>query len=135
MDNIFRNIDITTKALNAAWKRNEVISNNIANVNTPNFKKSYVAFEELLQDYLKENSISVNTTHKKHIKTDITSIEDLSHKVVTTQNYRTRRDGNNVDIDVEMAESAKNYIVYNTLSTQLNNDVKRIKMVINEGSR
>lgn len=135
MSNIFKNVDITTKALNAAWKRNEVISNNIANANTPNFKKSYVAFEELLQEHLKGNSISVNTTHRNHIKTSTENINDLNHKVINTQNYRTRRDGNNVDIDVEMAEATKNYIVYNTLSTQLNNDMRRIKMVIKEGGR
>jgi len=135
MSNMFKNVDITTKALNAAWKRNEVISNNIANANTPNFKKSYVAFEELLQEHLKGNSISVNTTHRNHIKTSTENINDLNHKVINTQNYRTRRDGNNVDIDVEMAEATKNYIVYNTLSTQLNNDMRRIKMVIKEGGR
>jgi len=135
MSNIFKNVDITTKALNAAWKRNEIISNNIANANTPNFKKSYVAFEELLQEHLKGNSISVNTTHRNHIKTSTENINDLNHKVINTQNYRTRRDGNNVDIDVEMAEAAKNYIIYNTLSTQLNNDMRRIKMVIKEGGR
>lgn len=135
MSNIFKNVDITTKALNAAWKRNEIISNNIANANTPNFKKSYVAFEELLQEHLKGNSISVNITHRNHIKTSTENINDLNHKVINTQNYRTRRDGNNVDIDVEMAEAAKNYIIYNTLSTQLNNDMRRIKMVIKEGGR
>ena len=135
MSNIFKNVDITTKALNAAWKRNEIISNNIANANTSNFKKSYVAFEELLQEHLKGNSISVNTTHRNHIKTSTENINDLNHKVINTQNYRTRRDGNNVDIDVEMAEAAKNYIIYNTLSTQLNNDMRRIKMVIKEGGR
>ena len=41
---------VLEKALDAAWMRNEAISNNIANVNTPGFKKSYVRFEELLSD-------------------------------------------------------------------------------------
>ncbi|AOY77325.1 flagellar basal body rod protein FlgB [Clostridium formicaceticum] len=135
MSSFFKNMDIMTKALNAAWKRDEVISNNIANAETPNFKKSHVVFEELLQKHLRGGEIAGNTTHHRHINIGIKDLNNLTHKVVTPQNYETRRDGNNVDIDVEMAELAKNTIVFNTVSTQLNNDIKRLKTVINEGRR
>ncbi|SNR89915.1 flagellar basal-body rod protein FlgB [Anaerovirgula multivorans] len=133
MSNMFQNVDLMTKALNATWKRDEVISNNIANANTPNFKKSHVEFEALLQKYLKGSELSGSTTHDKHIQIGVKSLNDLNHKVNTPQNFKTRRDGNNVDIDVEMGELAKNYIVFNTLSTQLNNDMKRLRIAINEG--
>ncbi|AKL95488.1 flagellar basal-body rod protein FlgB [Clostridium aceticum] len=132
---LFKNVDIMTKTLNASWKRDEVISNNIANADTPNFKKSHVVFEELLQNQLKGRGIAGKTTHHNHIEIGRGNINNLTHKIVTPQNYQTRRDGNNVDIDVEMAELAKNTITYNTVSTQLNNDIKRLKTVINEGRR
>ncbi|SES67206.1 flagellar basal-body rod protein FlgB [Natronincola peptidivorans] len=133
MSNIFGNIDIMTKALNASWKRNEVISNNIANVDTPNFKKSHVKFEELLHSYLQNDSIPGKTTHDNHIRIGVSSIEDINYKITTPQNYKTRRDGNNVDIDVEMAELAKNTITYDALSTRINGNFKKLKTVINEG--
>lgn len=135
MNDIFRNIDITTKALNASWKRNEIIANNIANANTPNFKRSDVVFNEILKDYLKKDNIKLKTTHEKHIQPGIDKIEDLNYRIVNSGNYQTRRDGNNVDIDVEMAELAKNHIVYNTLANQVNNNIQKIKMVLREGGR
>ncbi|MCC5912020.1 MAG: flagellar basal body rod protein FlgB [Clostridiaceae bacterium] len=132
---MFKNLDVMTKALNASWKRNEVIAHNIANANTPNFKKSNVMFEEILHNNLNKRNIGANITHEKHIKIGASNIEDIEHKVITANNYSNRRDGNNVDVDVEMAELAKNNITFNTLSTQLNNEFRRLKLVISEGRR
>lgn len=133
MSNMFQNVDLMTKALNASWKRNEIISHNIANVNTPNFKKSHVEFEELLQKHLKGSSVSGSTTHDKHINIGIRSLNDLNHKVNTSQNFKTRRDGNNVDIDVEMGELAKNNILFNTLAARISGNFSKLRTVIKEG--
>ncbi len=130
---MFEKVDLLTKAMNASWKRNEVITNNIANANTPNFKKSEVVFEELLQDYLKGTTLKGLNTHQKHFDIGPIDPKELQHKVVDTGGYSTRRDGNNVDIDVEMAELAKNQIIYNTLTTNANSHFQRLKLVINEG--
>ncbi|MHB1394951.1 MAG: flagellar basal body rod protein FlgB [Clostridia bacterium] len=96
IDKIFKSKEIVHTALDAAWLRNEVISQNIANVNTPGYKKKSVVFEELLNNAMNENKLP-----------DI--------KVVENSNTSSRRDGNNVDIDIEMAELAKNTIRYNAL--------------------
>lgn len=132
---MFNNINLMSKALDASWKRNEVISNNIANVNTPGFKKSEVEFETLLNEFLSGRKLAGKTTHQNHIPIGTASISQLNYKVVNHNNYSTRLDGNNVDIDVEMAELAKNSITYNTLTTQLNNNIQRLKLAINEGKR
>ncbi|TCQ05851.1 flagellar basal-body rod protein FlgB [Serpentinicella alkaliphila] len=133
LNNMFKDVDILTKGLNASWKRNEVISNNIANVNTPNYKKMEVKFEELLKNQLNNKVLKGANTNERHIP--IGNNRDLNYKVSTNKDYSTRRDGNNVDIDIEMADMAKNDIYYRTLSTQLNNKVQRIKLVISEGKR
>ncbi|KAB3531390.1 flagellar basal body rod protein FlgB [Alkaliphilus serpentinus] len=130
---MFKNINLLESALNASWKRNEVISNNIANANTPNFKKSSVEFEEALAAALNKKNIIGNTTHEKHFKIGQSLDGGIQHKVKEESHYSTRRDGNNVDIDVEMADLAKNSILYNTLTSQLNLQLQRIKSVINEG--
>lgn len=133
LNNMFKDVDILTKGLNASWKRNEVISNNIANVNTPNYKKMDVKFEELLKNQLNNKVLKGANTNERHIP--IGNNRDLNYKVSTNKDFSTRRDGNNVDIDIEMADMAKNDIYYRTLSTQLNNKVQRIKLVISEGKR
>jgi len=130
---MFNNVNLLESALNASWKRNEVISNNIANANTPNFKKSRVEFEKLLMESLSKKNVEGTVTHSMHFKIGGSKPSEAIHKVIQDSNYSTRRDGNNVDIDVEMAELAKNSIMYNTLSSQLSNHLQRIKLAINEG--
>ncbi len=133
MTNIFQNVDIMTRALDASWKRNEVITNNIANVNTPNFKRSRVEFETILRDYLDNSSLPGQRTKERHIAIGVENLDKLNYRVTTSKNFKTRRDGNNVDIDVEMGELAKNTIVYNSIATKLNSDLKRLKIAITGG--
>jgi flagellar basal-body rod protein FlgB len=132
---MFQNINLLTKAMNASWKRNEVISNNIANANTPGFKRTDVKFEELLKDYLDGKTLRGTTTHERHMPIGVKNIEQLQYKLEGTEGYSTRRDANNVDIDVEMAELAKNQITFNTLATQINSHFQRLRLAINEGKR
>lgn len=130
---MYSNINLLTKALDASWKRNEVITNNIANVETPNFKKSTVLFEEILKEQLSEKKLKGVVTNTKHIHINGSNIEDIKYKIKTENNYSTRMDKNNVDIDVEMAERAKNEIIYNTLTSKIQNSFQKMKFVINEG--
>ncbi|MCD5413973.1 MAG: flagellar basal body rod protein FlgB [Clostridiales bacterium] len=132
---MFNNINLLTKVANASWKRNEVIANNIANVNTPNFKKSSLKFEELLQSYLDSTKLSGNITHRRHIPIGSKSLENVRYEIVRHDDYSTREDGNNVEIDVEMAEMAKNSITYNTTIAKMNADLRRLRTVIVEGGR
>ena len=45
---IYNYVNVLDKAADASWLRNEVISNNIANATTPNFKRKDVEFEEMV---------------------------------------------------------------------------------------
>lgn len=121
-------------SLNAASFRHKVISNNIANVNTPGFKKSEVPFEQHLQQAFAGTSMGLVKTHARH----------LNHKDANTaspiiaqmrSDYSLRTDGNNVDIDTEMAEIAKNNIYYDAITQQLSRHFSNIKSAINEGRR
>lgn len=130
------NYRVLEKALDAAWLRNEAISQNIANVDTPNYKKKKVAFEEYLNDAMDGKGFKGFTTDRRHIQIGGDSIDSVDIKV-TQDNKDTsyRLDGNNVDIESEMASQAKNDIKYNTLIQSLNTGYKRIKSVISEGRK
>ncbi len=112
--------NIMEKALNASLARNDTISQNIANVDTPNYKRKDVAFEQYFADSL--NRANMNS------EDDIqpTIIEDNSDN-------KMRIDGNNVDIDSEMSYLAKNTIKYNALVQLINSNFSKIKNVIREG--
>ncbi len=127
---------VLEKALDAAWLRNEVIAQNIANGDTPNYKKKTVAFEEYLNDAMDGGSFKGFTTDRRHIPIGGDDIDSVGIKV-TEDNSDTsyRLDGNNVDIESEMASQAKNDIKYYTLIQSLNTGYKRLKSVISEGRK
>ncbi len=117
--------------LNASQLRQETISNNIANVNTPNYKANRVVFEEKLQRAVDGASVNLKATHVNHFGT----LEQMVQpKVVKDQSASMRNDGNNVDIDVEMSNLAANQILYNTLVQQVDGKISTLRYVIREGS-
>lgn len=126
-------ISVLEQGLNASSLRHKVISNNIANVNTPGFKKSEVIFEDLLQDQLGSSSIALAKTKDGHIQGF--NKPGISPVINTIQSTAFRADGSNVDVDIEMANLAKNNIYYNALVQQLSKQFSNIKSAINEGRR
>lgn len=127
------NFNYLPRAMTAANIRQEVIANNIANVNTPNFKKSNVEFEELLarEIYGEESSkkLELARTHDKHLP-----YKPLEFHAEPTINQETstimRVDDNNVDIDIEMASLAKNQLYYNALVSEFGGHVSKLKAAI-----
>jgi len=110
------------KSLDAAWLRNDIISQNIANVDTPNYKRKEVKFEEFLNSEMKYSRIS-NGKSRLTGSGDIKVVEDYS-------NYSYRLDGNNVDIEREMAKLAVNTLRYNTLIQRMSGQFNKIRTVI-----
>lgn len=118
---LYSNANVLEKALDASWLRNEAISNNIANADTPGYKRKDVEFEKYLEDAVAFNQ----SVHK-------ININGIQPKIVTKNStLQTRIDENNVDIDVEMTELAKNSIKYNTLISLVSKKFKGINNVLN----
>lgn len=126
-------ISVLEQGLNAASLRHKVISNNIANVNTPGFKKSEVVFEDLLQEQIGGKNMPLSATNALHMRG--AEKTENSPVINTIQSTSFRTDGSNVDVDVEMANLAKNNIYYNALVQQLSRQFSNIKSAINEGRR
>jgi len=117
--------DLIKKGLNASSLRSKVTANNIANINTKGYKKSFVTFEETLKTNM--NNMAMKTTDRKHIQ-EGSSFGDI--KVQQDKSSSMRQDGNNVDIDMEMANQAANNLMYNALVTQANIKISMEKCVI-----
>lgn len=126
------NLNTLNSALQAASLRHQVISDNIANVNTPGFKRSEVLFEQLLAEKMQEpdaNQLQVVRTHAKHLPLPLPEapVAPVIERIDTTT---MRTDGNNVDIDAEMAGMAKNTIYYNAAAKRLGDYFTGLKSVI-----
>lgn len=133
INGIFNSIDFLKIALDGSVLRHTAISDNIANVNTPGYKRKTVDFENLLKGELEKNKLRLSTTNSRHIGG--TSIGNLNLAIKEQNNIAVRRDGNSVNIDIEVAERTKNEIYYSSISRQLSRQFETINSVINEGGR
>ena len=122
--NAFNYINILKKAADASWKRNEVISNNIANVDTPGYKRKDVQFESYLMGALTgDGSLDKRVANVR--------MDAINPQVYTDySNLSYRMDGNNVDIDTETAMLAENQIRYYALMDSMTQEFNRLKMVL-----
>lgn len=132
---LFSHMGVLEKALDASWLRNEVIAHNIANADTPGYKKYRVEFEEELKSALEASTLKGKRTRPKHLDIGASSIDQVRPQVVRTDGTQMREDGNNVDMDEEMTSLAKNAIMYNALVQKISGEFRKLKTVINEGRR
>jgi len=135
LDKVLFGTKVIEKSLDASLLRNEAIAQNIANVDTPGYNRKTVSFEEQLRNALSNNSNFVGKrTHPKHIPIGSTSIDDIKINITEDKSdLDMRLDGNNVDIEQEMALMAENHIKYEVLIQRMTGTFNRMKSVIREG--
>ena len=117
-------------AISAADIRQSVIANNVANADTPKFKRSDVAFEQLLEQSLGNGMpvLAGRRTNPRHIPIGPSS--SVTPQVITDEDSVMNNNGNNVDIDREMSLLAQNQLSYNFYVQQVNHNVKMMRTAI-----
>jgi flagellar basal-body rod protein FlgB len=101
------------KSLNIMSTRQNLISSNISNVDTPGFKASDIDFQGQLRAAVGSKSgINLKATNEKHFGPGTSNIMDIEADVFE-EDAAAKSNGNNVDIDNEMAKMAENQIYYN----------------------
>lgn len=125
-------IDILNQALDYSATKQRVISQNIANVDTPNYKAQEVLpFKTILKNELKNtNHLSAQITNSKHIP-----FSSSKNKTVTIvkNNNQYNESGNSVDVDQEMTKLAENQIYYNALIDRISGKFQTLQSVIKGG--
>lgn len=117
--------------LDAANLRNQALANNIANVDTPHYKRSDVAFESLLEEQMNglNSTLSGKRTDTRHFEIGPSNQipESQIHTDLTTS---MNNNGNNVDIDREMALLAENQVRYNSYVQAVNNHIRIMRTAV-----
>ena len=124
--NAFDFINVLDRAADAAWQRNEAISNNIANVDTPGYKRQDVAFESVLLQALGNNRYE--SMDDKVANVDLSRLRGRAY--LDYANYSYRLDGNNVDIENENVMLAENQLKYQGLISSINQEFTNLKTVM-----
>ena len=124
--NAFDYINVLNRAADAAWQRNDAISNNIANVDTPGYKRQDVAFESVLQQALGNNRYQ--SMDDKVANVNLSRLRGRAY--VDYANYSYRLDGNNVDIENENVMLAENQLKYQGLISSINQEFTNLQTVM-----
>ena len=121
LSNAYNYINVLDKAADASWVRNDVLANNIANADTPNYKRKDVQFES----YLSNAVAGTDSLDETVANIDLSTLESTTYTEQAGLSYR--EDGNNVDISTENVELAKNQLKYYTLMNSVNQEFGRLK--------
>jgi flagellar basal-body rod protein FlgB len=126
---------VLQKSLDALAVQHEVIANNLANIDTPQFKRSVVSFQDKLKKALDVNSPSLLwRTNPKHFPIPQTvSLNNFKPDVTTITETIGRNDGNNVDLEMESGLLAENNLLYNSLADVTGRYIADLKHAITEG--
>ena len=126
--NAFDYINIMDKAADTSWKRESAISNNIANTDTPGYKRQDVDFESALKQELGSSKYIPLDKKVRGLNSDLSGLDVSTY--TDSSNYSYRLDRNNVDVDTEQVELASEQLSYEMLTTSINEEFNRMKLVL-----
>lgn len=117
-------------ALKLRSYKHSLLASNIANVDTPGYRRKDIPFEKIIQSYLCEE-ICLKTTHPKHLKGFRKNLEEL----IKTYEEETLGTPNNVNLEEELVQLTENQILYEATLQALSKELERLKEAITEGGR
>ncbi|MEH7664693.1 flagellar basal body rod protein FlgB [Bacillus velezensis] len=128
MDLFSGTIQNLENALGRADIKQKVLTNNIANIDTPNYKAKKVSFRNLLDQ--ETSNLEAVKTDNRHV--DFTGSGD-DYSIVSSSDTSYQQNGNNVDIDKEMTDLAENQINYQALVERMSGKFNSLKTVLTGG--
>jgi flagellar basal-body rod protein FlgB len=128
--NIFSGtINNLQNSLNYSVLKQKTIAQNIANIDTPNYKAKEVSRPSFQSEL--NGAMKAHRTDSRHL--EFTSGAKSNTSIISKQNSTYNHNGNSVDIDKEMTELAENQIYYNALIDRINGKFNTLKTVISGG--
>jgi len=132
---VFKLVDKLATGLGKASLRHTVLSNNMANVNTPGFKRSDVTMDaSFAREFKKVQHHGLTRTNSRHLAGS-TRTSTFPYSIVQDNSTTMRNDGNNVDPDREQVLLLENQLYYESLTDAVSRKLSQLRTVIGEGRR
>ena len=129
-----KNLDILQRSMDASLLRREIIADNIANSDTPNFKRSVLTFESALKralDSERKVRFPMLRTDPRHIEPDpVVDYRTVGAKRILDYLTQSKNNGNNVDIEEEGMNALTNQLLYTTLAQVVSSEIQRVNIVL-----
>jgi len=128
-------INLMQKSMSASVLRSEILSDNIANATTPNYKRKDISFqaelERVLNSEKSEENIPFKTSSERHIPLfRPKDLNNVTPKINVEYNTYQNNNGNSVDIEKEMQESSKNTLYYSALAQRTASVFNKLKFIL-----
>jgi flagellar basal-body rod protein FlgB len=124
------------KSLNTGSLRHKVLTSNIANIDTPNYKAFEVVMEDVdKRDTLAKGPVELVRTRPRHLPGRHSSLNPIKIKTVDSSGNNFRADGNTVDLDKTMGKLAENTLMYRTAAQIIKKKFQGLKNAIQGGSK
>ena len=115
-------------------ERHNILSTNVANVDTPGYKGHDLRFaDELKRAIGTEGTISLKKTDEKHLPVEMGKLKEVEPRLVTSNDSPPRLDGNTVDLDKEMTKLAENSLYYNVTAQIVSKKMRGLITAISGG--
>ncbi len=123
-----RTSKLLERAMDASMVRKQLINQNIANVNTPFYKRLDIDFASALEDKINEGELEMVRTHPTHIANSKPGLGPM--KITRETKTLSRYDTNNIDVEFEMAQDAQNTLFFQSITQTWKNRMNGLKKAI-----
>ncbi len=127
--------DLLFNQLSFRSDRQQVISSNIANINTPNYKTKELVFENELKKVEEQKDLQMFKTNSMHISSFNEQMNVNSPKLIEVDGLEEQNDGNNVNLDTQMSEMSKNKVIFDALQSSIKKDSRLFRSIIESSEK
>ncbi len=121
--------DLVNQSLKLRLLRHEVLASNVANVDTPGYRRKDVPFEKLMRAYLNESPLPLRRTRSEHFSALRSSRKP---EIVEAEELGTP---NNVSLEEEMSRLMENHLLYQATVQALIKEIQLLREAITEGGK
>ena len=122
-----RSSKLLERSMDASNLRQQLLNQNLANVNTPHYKRLDIDFKSLL-DNITKDELEMVRTNPRHIANTVAEIGPV--RIERETKTKSRFDTNNIDPEYEMAQLSENSLFFQSLTTSWKNEMSRVKQAI-----
>jgi len=126
--------ELLFQQLNFRGEKQKVISSNIANIDTPEYKTKDLKFKDSLKKANEESNLQLSKTHQNHMSLSLENTKN-EFEVYEVSGLLEQNDGNNVNLDTQMSEMSKNNVMFTAVQNSIKKDSAWFKTMIDSSSK
>ena len=127
--------DLLFNQLSFRSDKQQVISSNISNINTPGYKTKDLVFEHELKKVDNDKDLKMFATNSKHMTGTMDVPKTNQANLIELKGLEEQNDGNNVNLDTQMSEMSKNKVLFDALQASIKKDSRLMRSIVESSQK